>query len=364
MEQMRNGIFISYRRKDTEGEASRLAEDLRERLDGVQIFRDVENISPGEDFVVALERALADCAVMLVMIGPTWLETHGDDGRRRLDDPNDWTRLEIATGLKRDVRVIPVTCRGADLPAAAALPEEIALLARRQAIEIDNNRWRYDVDHLVDRLAQIPGMKKREKPPPTPTPSPVEKPSALRKWLMIGGGTVATIFVLMVWSIGSEFSNEGGDVDPEAMRKAADATRRMIEIAQEASSTGGGAASKGNVNAPAPAPAVRTPDPAPSPVPARPALRDVSGTWRTNTGEAYMFQQNGQQIAITAGMNGVVVGSGQGLLNGASLQIGLMVAVNGMPVQINCNMSGAPDNRSYTGLCNGPQGQFPAHFFR
>ncbi len=360
---MRNGIFISYRRKDTEGEASRLAEDLREGLDGVQIFRDVENIAPGEDFVVALERALADCAVMLVMIGPTWLETNDADGKRRLDDPADWTRLEIATGLKRDVRVIPVTCRGAELPAANVLPEDIVLLARRQAVEIDNNRWRYDVDHLIDRLVQIPGMRKKAKPSPTPspTPQPVEKPSVMRKGLLMGGSAVAGIVLFLVWVIGSEFSGADSDIDPESARKAAELTQRILENTTATGRGAAGAAPPVAVQAPtAPPPQTAAQPPAAT----RTALRDVSGTWRTNTGEVYVFEQDGQQISITAGMNGVVVGAGRGQLTGSNLQIGLMVAANGTTMSVNCNMTGAPDNRSYTGICNGPQGQFPAHFFR
>ena len=90
---MPKGIFISYRHKDTQGEASRLADDLREALSGVQIFRDVETIAPGEDFVAALERALADCSVMLVLIGPIWLEARDAQGGRKIDDPNDWAAV-------------------------------------------------------------------------------------------------------------------------------------------------------------------------------------------------------------------------------------------------------------------------------
>lgn len=348
---MRNGIFISYRRKDTEGEASRLAEDLRNGLD-VQIFRDVENIAPGEDFVVALERALTDCAVMLVMVGPTWLETRADDGTRRLDDPADWTRLEIATGLKRDVRVIPITCRGAELPGAAALPEDIALLARRQSLEIDNNRWRYDVDKLIERLTQIPGIRRKHvTPAPTPVPGPAPVPpppapaSSMRKWAMAGVGALVSLGVLGL--IGEQMGVGDREEPP------------LVLTPQP-----GPAPSPAPAPAPAPTPAP-TPAPAPAPAPAPvAALRDVSGPWRTNTGEAYLFEQRGQQIAITAGMNGVVVGAGQGTLNGSNLQISLMVTANGANFSVSCNMTGAPDNRSYTGLCNGPQGQFPAHFFR
>lgn len=356
---MRNGIFISYRRKDTEGEASRLAEDLRAGLD-VQIFRDVENIAPGEDFVVALEHALGDCAVMLVMIGPTWLDTRAADGTRRLDDPADWTRLEIATGLQRDVRVIPVTCRGAELPAAATMPEDLAPLARRQAYEIDNNRWRYDVEQLIERLTQIPGIHRRagpQPPPPTPpAPPPVPPPAPpkppVRKWATIGA---AVFGVLLVLGVLGELG--GDDREPVLPNPVPNPAPNPTPTPQPAP-----APAPGPAPAPAPAPSP-TPAPAPNPVPVAP-LRDVSGQWRTNSGEIYIFEQHGQQIAITALFNGVVIGAGQGALNGSLLQLGLMLNANGMNMSATCNMTAAPDNRSYTGVCTGPQGQFAAHFFR
>ncbi|HTN50356.1 MAG TPA: toll/interleukin-1 receptor domain-containing protein [Burkholderiaceae bacterium] len=347
---MRNGIFISYRRRDTEGEASRLSEDLRDGLEGVQIFRDVENIAPGEDFIVALERALDECAVMLVMIGPTWLETRDADGKRRLEDAADWTRLEIATGLKRDVRVIPVTCRGARMPETKDLPEDLAALARRQAIEIDNNRWRYDVDHLVDRLVQIPGMRKRARTEAAPPSAP--KPAGSRKGLIIGGAVAG---VIALWAIGSQMQE---NVDTGSTRAVPDTLQR---------GTGSGTAAQKMTSPPPAANMVTEPAPPPAaPVvtTARSSIRDVSGLWRTTTGEIYEFQQDGTRIVMAAAMNGVVVGGGQGLVNGANLQFAMTINANGIPININCNMNGAPDNRSYTGVCMGPRGQYPAQFFR
>jgi hypothetical protein len=153
------GIFISYRRQDSQSAAGRLADHLREHLRGVSIFRDVETIEPGVDFVQAIEKALAACGVMLVVIGPRWLTVTDASGGRRLDDPADYTRLEAATALRREsVRVIPVLVEGAAMPAEADLPEDIKPLCRRNAIELTDKRWEYDVSQLVETLRKVLGV--------------------------------------------------------------------------------------------------------------------------------------------------------------------------------------------------------------
>jgi hypothetical protein len=151
-----SGVFISYRRQDSQSAAGRLADHLKEHL-RAPVFRDVETIEPGVDFVEAIEKALASCAVMLVVIGPRWLSSTDPGGRRRLDDENDYTRLEVGTALKRNVRVIPVLVEGAVMPDAHDLPEELKPLARRNAIELSDKRWEYDVSQLVETLHKVLG---------------------------------------------------------------------------------------------------------------------------------------------------------------------------------------------------------------
>jgi hypothetical protein len=151
-----SGVFISYRRQDSQSAAGRLADHLKEHL-RAPVFRDVETIEPGVDFVEAIEKALASCAVMLVVIGPRWLSSTDAGGRRRLDDENDYTRLEVGTALKRNVRVIPVLVEGAVMPDAHDLPEELKPLARRNAIELSDKRWEYDVSQLVETLHKVLG---------------------------------------------------------------------------------------------------------------------------------------------------------------------------------------------------------------
>jgi hypothetical protein len=158
-------IFISYRRQDSQSAAGRLADDLKERLPGTRIFRDIETIAPGEDFVAAIDAALAECAVLIAVIGPRWLSVTGQDGQRRLDDPKDYTRVEIVTALRRDgVRVIPVLVEGAVMPQATDLPDDLAPLARRNAIDLSDKRWQYDLGLIENAVRTALGLV-RIKPP-------------------------------------------------------------------------------------------------------------------------------------------------------------------------------------------------------
>jgi ElaB/YqjD/DUF883 family membrane-anchored ribosome-binding protein len=160
-----NSIFISYRRSDTLLYADRLQEELGEHFGPGEVFRDMDTITIGSDFVEAINNALNDAEIMLVMIGPKWLET---EGRRRLSEPDDFVRIEIAAGLQRpDVRVIPVLVGGATMPSEAELPAEISTLTRRHAFEMTDRHWRRDRAELLDNLDGILGVdeeaRRREK---------------------------------------------------------------------------------------------------------------------------------------------------------------------------------------------------------
>ena len=103
-----------------------------EHFDG-EVFKDIDSIELGEDWVEAITGAVASCDVMLALIGDEWLRSPTRTGSRRLDDPSDFVRVEIETALKRDVRVIPILVDGAQMPRAAELPPGLAPLVRRQA---------------------------------------------------------------------------------------------------------------------------------------------------------------------------------------------------------------------------------------
>lgn len=155
-------VFITYRRADTAGHAGRLADRLKSEFGASNVFMDVDAIVFGQDFTKRIEEGVGSCDVLLVLIGDQWLTVKDDAGRRRLDDPEDFIRLEVETGLERDVWVIPVLVEGARLPEAKELPESMAKLARHQAIELRNTSWREDVDRLVKaiwRLSTKPGVR-------------------------------------------------------------------------------------------------------------------------------------------------------------------------------------------------------------
>ena len=144
-----DGIFISYRRDDSAGYAGRLYDRLAAHFGAGRVFMDVEGIELGTDFVTAIENAVGSCRVLIVVIGDEWLHTPDAAGRRRLDDPNDFIRLETVTALQRDIRVVPVLVGGAAMPRADELPEDLRPLARRQAIEVSHKQWEASTAELV-----------------------------------------------------------------------------------------------------------------------------------------------------------------------------------------------------------------------
>ncbi|HJQ30682.1 MAG TPA: DUF4440 domain-containing protein [Pyrinomonadaceae bacterium] len=149
-----SGIFISYRRDDSVGHAGRLYDRLSDHFGGDQIFMDIDQIEPGEDFVHVIEDGVGSCEILIAVIGRRWL-VGADGATRRLDDPNDFVRLEIAAAFRRDIRVIPVLVEGAVMPMPRDLPEDLSPLSRRQAIELSDQRWKYDVDRLIEALEKI-----------------------------------------------------------------------------------------------------------------------------------------------------------------------------------------------------------------
>jgi TonB family protein len=146
------GIFVSYRRSDSQGEAGRVFDDLVKHFGEDTVFMDVAGIEVGRDFRKAIEEGVTKCGVLLVMIGPEWLDAKDERGGRRLQDPSDFVRIETASALKRDIPVVPVLVRGAKMPSPEQLPEELKELAYRNCIELTHARWKSDIHLLVEAL--------------------------------------------------------------------------------------------------------------------------------------------------------------------------------------------------------------------
>jgi len=145
-------IFISYRRADSAGHVGRLYDHLIQHFDKKEIFLDVGTIKPGEDFVAIIEKVVGSCDVLIAVIGPKWLDIRDENGKRKLEKPKDYVRLEIATALERDILVVPVLIERALMPSSTKLPKDLAALTRRNAIELSNDRISYDVDRLVHAI--------------------------------------------------------------------------------------------------------------------------------------------------------------------------------------------------------------------
>jgi hypothetical protein len=171
-----HAIFISYRRDDSEGEAGRLYDDLTRAFGNEAVFMDVSGIEPGTDFRKAIDDNVACCGVLLAIIGLTWATITGVDGQRRLDNENDYVRLEIASALARNIAVIPVLVHDAHMPHAGQLPDNLKDLAYRNSVEITHARWNSDVQLLTDALKQYVHATNETASQPVHAAVPVQLP--------------------------------------------------------------------------------------------------------------------------------------------------------------------------------------------
>ena len=142
-------IFISYRRADSQFAAGRIYDRLMAHFGEEAIFMDVEAIDGGVDFVKTLEDAVQACDVVLVVIGKQWLNIKDQRGERRLDNPEDFVRVEVATALDREIRVIPVLVEHALMPRSIELPENLKLLSRRNALLVNHQSFNADANRLI-----------------------------------------------------------------------------------------------------------------------------------------------------------------------------------------------------------------------
>ncbi|HYY96264.1 MAG TPA: toll/interleukin-1 receptor domain-containing protein, partial [Pyrinomonadaceae bacterium] len=181
-------VFISYRRRFDQGFARLLKLELTKAFGDESVFRDVEDIAPGELFPQRIDDAVKSCDTFLALINPGWVETVAS-----LQNPDDFVRLEIAAALGAGVRVIPVLIGGAQMPKKEDLPEEVRALTLRQAEELSDSRWDDDVRHLIEAICKSFAQ------PPTPTPSFYDKLSATARSLFATPRGLAVLAGLLVF---------------------------------------------------------------------------------------------------------------------------------------------------------------------
>jgi hypothetical protein len=207
-------IFISYRREDTAYAVGWLFDRLTEHLGEGQVFKDVDSIELGQDFVQVIDSAVSSCDVLLAVIGDRWLTITDRDGHRRLDDPGDFVRREIEAALTRDVRVIPILVEGAAMPQADELPGSLSPLARRNALELSPSSFEFDTNRLLAQLdkALVEIKADRSEIAMSPTPKPTPRRSGLHRPALIAALLVTLIVgvVAVALSTRSAESTDGG----------------------------------------------------------------------------------------------------------------------------------------------------------
>jgi len=229
-----------------------LFDRLSEHFGKDHVFMDIADIHPGLDFVEAIDKALGSCDAFVVVMGTRWTSIADANGRRRLENPEDFIRLEIARALQKNRRVIPVLVQGAAMPSSQNLPPDLKKLCRLQALELSDTRWDYDVSQLIETL-EMSSRKIRA----DDGKIPVHVPSSHRfsrgllavaaGVLLIGGGTAA--FLLrsraalevpnVVGGSGEKASRTVGEQNPRPGTEVASPRKVDLEVAVKLDSRGG-----------------------------------------------------------------------------------------------------------------------------
>lgn len=144
--------FVCYRRSDAAAFAYAVTQYLSSRFGADAVFWDQSGIEVGGDFPQVIAERLEAATEVLVLIGPHWLEARGADGQRRLNDPADWVRIEVARALQRGKRVIPVLLGSASLPAPADLPPDLLPLLSRNGCKLRDAELQDDLVTLGNRI--------------------------------------------------------------------------------------------------------------------------------------------------------------------------------------------------------------------
>jgi hypothetical protein len=145
-------VFLSYRRRASDP-ATLLYRDLAHRFGRRHVFKDAESIVGGTDYVVALQRALANCDVFVTMIDRYWAVDEA--GRNRLAHPQDWVRREVEAAIERRMPFIPALLEGAPRPDTSVLPPSMLLVDRLQAVPLRQGTWKQDMATLSSLIEKV-----------------------------------------------------------------------------------------------------------------------------------------------------------------------------------------------------------------
>jgi hypothetical protein len=263
----------------------------------------------------------------------SWLTAADEKGKRRLEDPNDFVRLEVAAALKRDIRVIPVLVQGAVMPEEDSLPDDLKRLCKRQASEISDNRWEFDTEQLVKVLekagvkAASPGKAVVSEERAVATPQVTKKFSGKA----IAGIVLGTVVVLGV--IGNLTT-----------------TPEQTEPPDSPPATPPVSSTPPTPETPVPVPPVQAP--------AAASYIDISGSWRGQDG-IYIFQQSGSNVAFQLfDWNQLLIAQGTGTIQQGVVTLAYVRADNtGGDAGLQVSANGRQMTGRYRNLVTGEIGQ-------
>lgn len=319
---LKKKIFISYRVRDTQAATGRLVDALKQHFDDDQIFLDIDKIEPGLDFTEVISKYLDSSDIMLVIIGPDWMAYNSEKNTYRINEKNDWVRLEIATALQRNIRVVPVLLEGASLPDEELLTDDLKPLLRRQSYEISNKRWKYDSEQLVEFLKKVLGQapKPAPNPSPKPTPAPVAPKKSKTIYWLIGG---AIVLLGIIGNAVSDNSNNSSEPIPGKDESSVHSNNLPVQQTNNP-------AVENNVQE---------------------QIAAISGNWLDPNGKGtYVFSQNGRQLSLSVfAVNGEQTGQGTGSISGQSVSLQLNLLLNGMQIPCSMTLDLLPDNSAMNG---------------
>jgi hypothetical protein len=197
---MATRVFISYRRDESAAHAGRVYDRLAPEFGRGSLFMDVDAVRLGANFVQVLRDEVAKCDVLLAIIGPNWLNARDEAGNRRLDNQEDFVRIEIATALQRDIPVIPILFDGAKIPKADQLPTDLEDLTNRNGVNVRNATFHSDIAPLIRELE---GLSKTAS-----TSRAAERPKSSRKATLTSESIqllIGTFLSLMVLAAYAKF---------------------------------------------------------------------------------------------------------------------------------------------------------------
>ena len=213
------GVFISYRRADSAPYAGRLYDRLSARFGADQVFMDVDDIPPGEDFGAHIEAKVASCDAMVTVIGTNWLTLRNDNDQLRLSDPEDFVGLEISLALERNILVIPALVGGARMPSLKDLPSPLKKLAQRNAVTLDDEDFQRDAEQLIQALETVPSL--RGGSAKTQVAAKETEQLAGRRRKLWGGVALLLVTAALFWQWNHFHKQRVGDAAPSRLNSPA-----------------------------------------------------------------------------------------------------------------------------------------------